>query len=419
MDIQTLCQSIDARKQELFELLSSLIRINSENFGDHGNELPCGEYVLQLCKELGLESVMYSPLELEGFTESPDYLSGRHLENRVNVTARWKGTEDYDKLMLMGHLDTVMIGNPANWEKDPLSGEISNGKIFGRGACDDKYALATSLFVIRLLKDAGFVPKQNLLFSAYCDEELGGSHGAMAAVMRDPCETILSMDGREGQIWHCASGGQVVTYRYRVRGGADSADRTAKAFPVVMGELAAFGERRRDELQNNPYYADTIIPETSLRYNEIRAGNNDMDKDVGVLQFTFYTDKPKEAVWEELRQINEVLTKKLDTMGIDSEGFTPETRFFHYGVCDPQSENIRTLVDAAREATGEALLVCGSCLSDLSVILKYGSKEAFGFGCGRDFSQPGGAHQSNEYIECDALVNYAKQVAAYVLRTVG
>ena len=113
------------------------------------------------------------------------------------------------------------------------------------------------------------------------------------------------------------------------------------------------------------------------------------------------------------------LQQKLDAMGIDSEGFTAETRFFHYGACDPQSENIRTLVDAAREATGEDLQVCGSCLSDLSVILKYGSKEAFGFGCGRDFSMPGGAHQSNEYIECEALVNYAKQVAAYVLRTVG
>ena len=417
--INTICQQIDARKQELFELLSSLIRINSENFGDHGNELPCGEYVLQLCKELGLESVMYSPLELEGFVDSPDYLPGRNLENRVNVTARWKGEEDHDKLMLMAHLDTVMIGDPANWEKPPLSGEISDGKIFGRGACDDKYALAVSLFVIRLLKEAGFAPKQNLLFNAYCDEELGGSHGAMAAVMRDPCETILSMDGREGQIWHCASGGQVVTYRYRVRGGADSAEKTAKAFPVVMEALAAIGARRREELQNNPYYADTIIPETSLRYNEIRAGNNDMDKDVGVLQFTFYTDKTKEVIWEELNQMDAALQQKLDAMGIDSEGFTAETRFFHYGACDPQSENIRTLVDAARKATGEDLQVCGSCLSDLSVILKYGSKEAFGFGCGRDFSMPGGAHQSNEYIECDALVNYAKRVAAYVLRTVG
>lgn len=417
--INTICQQIDARKQELFELLSSLIRINSENFGDHGNERACGEYVLQVCRELGLDSELYCPLDLEGFTQGPDYFPGRHLENRVNVTARWKGEEDHDKLMLMAHLDTVMIGDPANWEKPPLSGEISDGKIFGRGACDDKYALAVSLFVIRLLKEAGFAPKQNLLFNAYCDEELGGSHGAMAAVMRDPCETILSMDGREGQIWHCASGGQVVTYRYRVRGGADSAEKTAKAFPVVMDALAAFGQRRRAELEKNPYYAGTIIPETSLRYNEIRAGNNDMDKDVGVLQFTFYTDKTKEVIWEELNQMDAALQQKLDAMGIDSEGFTAETRFFHYGACDPQSENIRTLVDAAREATGEDLQVCGSCLSDLSVILKYGSKEAFGFGCGRDFSMPGGAHQSNEYIECDALVNYAKQVAAYVLRTVG
>ena len=45
--INAICQQIDARKQDLFELLSSLIRINSENFGDHGNERACREYVLR------------------------------------------------------------------------------------------------------------------------------------------------------------------------------------------------------------------------------------------------------------------------------------------------------------------------------------------------------------------------------------
>ena len=417
MDIKTICELIEGNKQELFELLSDLVKINSESFGDHGNEKTCAEYILKLCNQLELTSEIYSPLELENFEQSSDYFPGRNLENRYNVTAKWKGTEDHDQLMLMAHIDTVELGGEDSWDKPPLSGEISDGKIYGRGSCDDKYAIATCLFLIKLLKNAGLVPKKNLVFTAYCDEELGGSHGAMAAVIKDPCDIIVNLDGRKNQIWHCASGGQVVTYKYRVNGTVGSAEPTANAFPIVLKELSKFGKRRRKELENNPYYKGTIIPETSMRYNEIRAGNNDMDKDLGVLRFTFYTDKTKEAIWDELSKIDAVLTKKLDPLGITSEGFHAETRFFHYGACDAESAEIKKLVEAAKEATGEQTLVCGSCLSDLSILLKYGSANTFAYGCGRDFSEPGGPHQPNEFIACDDLVNFAKRIAAYLLKT--
>ena len=71
---------------------------------------------------------------------------------------------------------------------------------------------------------------------------------------------------------------------------------------------------------------------------------------------------------------------------------------------------------AAKEATGREVKACGSCLSDLSVILKYGSNQAYGFGIGRDFNDYGGSHQPDEFIECDRLLEYAKIIAAYVLR---
>src|ERR1035437_1498846 len=37
-----------------------------------------------------------------------------------------------------GHIDTVDIGNISNWDKDPFSGEISDGFVFGRGTVDQK-----------------------------------------------------------------------------------------------------------------------------------------------------------------------------------------------------------------------------------------------------------------------------------------
>ena len=346
-------------------------------------------------------------------------MPGRALENRYNVSAVWHGETDEDKLMLMGHTDTVKIGDVNNWSGDPLSGEIKDGKIFGRGACDDKYALATTLFLIKLLKEKGFKPSANLVFAAYSDEEYGGSHGALAAVLRNPCEHIVSMDGREDQIWHCGSGGGEVKYLYHTKDIADSAKLAGQAIPVVMDVVEQFAANRRREMENNRFYKGTIIPETSLRYMGIRAGKDGSDLGRGEVYFVFYTDKTEKEISAEFRELEKVLAEKLAPMGIIGDGFKPNTRFFHYVFCEPDSEDVKLMLEASREAIGSEPLVCGSCLSDLSVISKYGNSNAFAFGAGRDFSNEGGAHQPNEYIECDKFVEYTKVIAAYILKMLG
>ena len=152
MDAKLICSIIEERKEELFNLLSNLVKINSESFSSYGNEEECAKYIYDLCCQLGLECDMYTPLDIEGFKDNCDYLEGRGLENRYNTVARYKGAEDVDELMIMSHTDTVQIGDPANWEKDPLSGEIADGKIFGRGTSDDKYGIATAIFIMKILK---------------------------------------------------------------------------------------------------------------------------------------------------------------------------------------------------------------------------------------------------------------------------
>ena len=151
----------------------------------------------------------------------------------------------------------------------------------------------------------------------------------------------------------------------------------------------------------------------------IHAGDHGHDLGVGDVYFVFYTDKTKEEIYKELEAIEKILAEKLAPLGIIGDGFKARTRFFHYVNCAPDSDDIKDMLASAIDATGEAPLVCGSCLSDLSVIAKYGSTNAFAFGAGREFSKRGGAHQPNEFIMCDELVNYTKTIAAYIIRTLG
>ncbi len=419
MDIKMICSLIEERKEELFTLLSGLVQINSEGFPSYGNEEECARYIDKLFREQGLESDLFSPLELENFTEHPDYWPGRGLENRYNTVAVWKGEEDINELMLMAHMDTVGIGDTSHWDMDPLSGAIKDGKLYGRGATDDKYAIATALFIIKLLKEKGFKPKKNLVFAAYSDEEYGGSHGAMAAVMKYPCNRIVSLDGDDGEIWHCASGGQEVKYRFHTKDVVDSAEKTARAIPIIMDAIDTFAANRKKELEENRFYRGTIIPDAALRYLEVRAGNNGMDMNRGEIHFVHYTDKTREEIYRELGDIEKTLQERLEPLGIIGDGFQQNTRFFHYVYCEPDSEDIRLMVESSEEATGKTPLVCGSCLSDLSVISKYGSSRAYGYGVGRNFNVEGGAHQPNEFIDCDALVDFTKTIATFILKVLG
>lgn len=419
MNTEYICLLIEERKDELFELLSKLIKINSESFSSYGNEEKIANYIEKLCIDMGLETDRFSPLDIPDFEKHPDYLPGRNLENRYSVVANFKGVLDENTLMLMAHSDTVQIGDVSKWSVEPLGGIIKDGKIYGRGSCDDKYAIATALFVIKLLKEAGFRPKSNILFAAYSDEEYGGSHGALSCVLKYPCKHIVNMDGREGEIWNSASGGQEAEYHFHTSNPVGSSEACARVVPIIMDCINEFGKRRFDELEENRFYKETEIPKTSLRYLDVSIGKGGTNLGSGSVGFEYYTDKSKEEIYEEYEKLEKIIADKLKPTGIIGDGIKPTTRFFHYVFCEPDSEDICLMRSASKEATGEDLKVCGSCQSDYSVILKYGSPNAFAFGNGRSFQYEGGAHQIDEYMECNSLIKYAKTIASYIINLLG
>lgn len=58
-------------------------------------------------------------------------------------------------LALDAHVDTVGVGDPAQWELDPFSGLVKDGLVHGRGAADQKGGAAAMLAAARILAGAG------------------------------------------------------------------------------------------------------------------------------------------------------------------------------------------------------------------------------------------------------------------------
>jgi acetylornithine deacetylase/succinyl-diaminopimelate desuccinylase-like protein len=150
-------------QQEVAGLASDLIRIDSTNAGDNAGpgERAAAEHVAGLLAEVGLE-----PTLLES------------SQNRTSLLARIEG-EDPSRpgLLIHGHLD-VVPADPADWQVHPLSGEIRDDCVWGRGAVDMKDMDAMMLAVVRQRLREGRKPPRDIVLAFLADEEAGGDYGA-------------------------------------------------------------------------------------------------------------------------------------------------------------------------------------------------------------------------------------------------
>lgn len=75
-------------------------------------------------------------------------------------------------LCLMSHYDVAPVNG--DWDKDPFSGEISDGKIYGRGAADTKGSLCAIFEATEELLGEGIEFKRDIYILSSSKEEVGG-----------------------------------------------------------------------------------------------------------------------------------------------------------------------------------------------------------------------------------------------------
>jgi len=133
--------------------LQDLVRINSVNpkldRAERG-ERAIAEYIAGNLREIGLEVSLH---ECEG--------------GRPSVLARLRGRGRGRSMMLNAHIDTVDI----NGMPEPLSGDIRDGRLYGRGAYDMKGGLAAMMGAVKALADAGRPQAGDVVIAAVADEE--------------------------------------------------------------------------------------------------------------------------------------------------------------------------------------------------------------------------------------------------------
>ncbi|MFQ6001161.1 MAG: YgeY family selenium metabolism-linked hydrolase [Anaerolineae bacterium] len=90
-----------------------------------------------------------------------------------NVVGRI-GPRGGKRLLYDAHTDTVGVGDPSAWSRDPYGAEIEEGLLYGRGAVDNKGALAAMIYGAKSLIEAGL--------------DLAGDLYVVGTVQEEDCE---------------------------------------------------------------------------------------------------------------------------------------------------------------------------------------------------------------------------------------
>ena len=145
-------------KKELVSILSDLIALPSPY--PPGTSVEICAYAAKRLKEAGYK------VEIATKAKGVD-----------NVVARRKGKAKGPTIAFNAHVDTVGVGERANWKSDPYKALVKGGLVYGLGAGNCKGSMAVQLWLAEEIARRGGPAKGELIFTFVADEENLGPNG--------------------------------------------------------------------------------------------------------------------------------------------------------------------------------------------------------------------------------------------------
>lgn len=375
-------------REALVQFTRELVRIPSVYDPTRGlDEEPAAELVIEQMRAFG-------------WTPEIDVVA----PGRPNVITTIDGGAPGPTLMFEGHLDVVTEGDRGAWTHDPFGAELSDGRIWGRGAADMKAGVAAMLFAADELCRRGGFPGR-LVLGALVDEE-GMMIGAKDFVARGRAAGIdaaVCCEPEGGEICHVAKG--ALRLRVDLTGtmahGAmpfqgRNPNRAAGAVLTALAELEADLQRQHDE---HPHLGRVWVTPTVLRAGD-PPQMNVMPKDASI--WIDVRTIPSVDHAELVARVADLARERAGTSGVAA---TVEVIDDRPPVATGEDDAlVRALWDAHAAVGGSAPRLGGvPGATDGTVLTARGGIPTVVYG-------PGGkwiAHQADEFVEVEDLLTHA------------
>jgi acetylornithine deacetylase len=180
---RAVCDQIASRRAELVELLQALVRYDTvaRDEANSGGDVETLQRLLGARLERCAADVTIEEPAAAVVAGHPFIPEGFSFAGRPQLVARFRGAGGGRTLLLCGHVDVVSAEPTADWSADPFAGELRDGAVYGRGACDMKGGVAAMAFAAEALAQAGVKLSGDLIVNAVTEEETTGAGGLVSA----------------------------------------------------------------------------------------------------------------------------------------------------------------------------------------------------------------------------------------------
>ena len=239
----------DTQKDQVITLTRELVRAKSLPGQERDAAVICERWM----KELGYDEVW--------------------VDRYGSVIGRRLGMRDGKTIHFDGHTDVVPATSPEKWRRDPFGGELSDGRIWGRGSSDMKGPLAAMICA------GAFAPREQfdgaIAVSASVGEEtLEGP--ALAAILREhPADAVIIGESSELKIGVAQKGRAgiqiethgVPAHSSRPEEGVNAVYKMmqvierVRAMPAPIDPVLTPGISEVVEIVSSPYPGTSIVPD--------------------------------------------------------------------------------------------------------------------------------------------------------------
>jgi acetylornithine deacetylase len=251
-------------REVLVRDLVDLIRIRSVT----GDELAVQSILADRLEGLGMAVEVFHP-DPATVRDDPAWPGEEVARDTLPVVIGRVGRPGGRRLVLSGHVDVVPSGDLATWSVDPWAGEIRDGRLVGRGACDMKGGLAAILGAVRAVRESGAMHRlDGELVVALVPSEEDGGQGTLAAIRAGATgdmAVITEPTNLDVIVAHAGA----ITFRLTVPGRAAHASRRLEGVSALDNLATLARALEADETRRNAEETDPLMTGLGLPYATI------------------------------------------------------------------------------------------------------------------------------------------------------
>jgi acetylornithine deacetylase len=397
------------------DALARIVRVPSVT----GDEGAVQDEVASLLAEAGTRVERVDP-DPAAVRQDPDWPGEEMPRDTLPIVLGRLGRQGGRRVVLVGHVDVVPIGDRATWTHDPWAAERDGDRLYGRGAVDMKGGVASILGAVRAVASQGLDARLGgeILVASVPSEEDGGQ-GMLAAIragVTGDVAVITEPTGLDIVIAHAGA----ITFRLTVPGRAAHASVRREGVSALDNLQTLVRALQADEAARNGAETDPLMTVLGLPYATIIGKVSGGDWASTVIDRIVAEGRYGVKLGQSWREAERDLQRCIDDAN-ESDPFLrdhPATveltggRFSSARI--PADHPLPTgLAAVARSLLGRDAAFQGEPYgADMRLLVNEGATPTVIFGPGEKLV----AHSADEWVSVDEVVACARTLAAWLVR---